>query len=127
MLCDVIARTALSPAELPIGVVTAFFGAPFFAIALRSMRGGAVNAIRRHGVTVTLGGRAVVREVDLDVPGGQWVGLIGPNGAGKTTLLRALAGLVPYDGDDRGARHRRRTSSAGATGRAPSRSSRRSP
>ena len=28
---DVLARTVLSPAELPIGVVTAFFGAPFFA------------------------------------------------------------------------------------------------
>ena len=36
---DVIARTVLSPAELPIGVVTAFFGGPFFAIALRTMRG----------------------------------------------------------------------------------------
>ena len=36
-----IARTVLSPAELPIGVVTAFFGAPFFAIALRTMRGRA--------------------------------------------------------------------------------------
>jgi iron complex transport system permease protein len=39
VLCDVVARTVLSPAELPIGVVTAFFGAPFFAIALRSLRG----------------------------------------------------------------------------------------
>jgi iron complex transport system ATP-binding protein len=49
-------------------------------------------------VTVRLGGRAVVRAIDLDVPRGQWVGLIGPNGAGKTTFLRALAGLVPHDG-----------------------------
>jgi iron complex transport system permease protein len=39
VLADVIARTALSPAELPIGIVTAFFGAPFFAIVLRA-RGG---------------------------------------------------------------------------------------
>ena len=38
VLCDVIARTAVSPAELPIGVVTAFFGAPFFAIVLRTSR-----------------------------------------------------------------------------------------
>jgi len=38
VLADVIARTALSPAELPIGVVTAFFGAPFFAIVLRTSR-----------------------------------------------------------------------------------------
>ena len=38
VLADVIARALLSPAELPIGVVTAFFGAPFFAIVLRTTR-----------------------------------------------------------------------------------------
>jgi iron complex transport system permease protein len=38
VLADVIARTVLSPAELPVGVVTAFFGAPFFAIVLRTTR-----------------------------------------------------------------------------------------
>jgi iron complex transport system permease protein len=38
VLADVIARTVMSPAELPIGVVTAFFGAPFFAIVLRTSR-----------------------------------------------------------------------------------------
>jgi iron complex transport system permease protein len=38
VLADVLARTVLSPAELPIGVVTAFFGAPFFAIVLRTSR-----------------------------------------------------------------------------------------
>jgi iron complex transport system permease protein len=38
VLCDVIARTIVAPAELPIGVVTAFFGAPFFAVVLRSSR-----------------------------------------------------------------------------------------
>jgi cobalamin transport system permease protein len=40
VLADVIARTALSPAELPLGIVTAFFGAPFFALVLRTTRGG---------------------------------------------------------------------------------------
>jgi iron complex transport system permease protein len=38
VLADVIARTALAPAELPIGVVTAFVGAPFFALVLRTTR-----------------------------------------------------------------------------------------
>jgi len=38
VLADVIARTVMSPAELPIGVVTAFFGAPFFAVVLRTTR-----------------------------------------------------------------------------------------
>lgn len=37
-LTDVLARTILSPQELPIGVITAFFGAPFFAVVLKSAR-----------------------------------------------------------------------------------------
>ena len=38
ILADLLARTAMAPAELPIGVVTAFFGAPFFAVVLRTSR-----------------------------------------------------------------------------------------
>jgi iron complex transport system permease protein len=38
VLTDVLARTVLSPQELPIGVITAFFGAPFFALVLRNSR-----------------------------------------------------------------------------------------
>jgi iron complex transport system permease protein len=34
LLADIVARTVLSPSELPIGVVTAFVGAPFFAVIL---------------------------------------------------------------------------------------------
>jgi iron complex transport system permease protein len=37
-LADLLARTLSSPAEIPIGVVTAFFGAPFFVLVLRSSR-----------------------------------------------------------------------------------------
>lgn len=36
ILADLLARTAASPAEVPIGVITAFFGAPFFAVLLRN-------------------------------------------------------------------------------------------
>jgi iron complex transport system permease protein len=38
IMADALARTILAPAELPITVVTAFFGAPFFAILLRTSR-----------------------------------------------------------------------------------------
>jgi iron complex transport system ATP-binding protein len=48
---------------------------------------------------VTLGGRAVLRDVSLSLSSGHLVALVGPNGAGKTTLLRALAGLVPSQGE----------------------------
>jgi iron complex transport system permease protein len=37
-LADLCARTALAPAEIPIGVVTAAVGAPFFLILLRTSR-----------------------------------------------------------------------------------------
>jgi iron complex transport system permease protein len=37
---DLAARTVAAPAELPIGVITAFLGAPFFMMVLRTTRGG---------------------------------------------------------------------------------------
>jgi len=39
VLADLVARTVVAPAELPIGVVTAFLGAPFFVVVLRTVRG----------------------------------------------------------------------------------------
>jgi iron complex transport system permease protein len=38
ILADLLARTVVSPAELPIGVITAFCGAPFFLVVLRTSR-----------------------------------------------------------------------------------------
>jgi iron complex transport system permease protein len=37
-LCDTLARTALAPTEVPVGVVTALLGGPFFIWLLRSKR-----------------------------------------------------------------------------------------
>jgi iron complex transport system permease protein len=38
VIADVLARSVVAPGELPIGVVTAFFGAPFFTLVLRTSR-----------------------------------------------------------------------------------------
>ena len=38
VIADLGARIILSPAELPIGVLTAFIGAPFFLFILRQRR-----------------------------------------------------------------------------------------
>jgi iron complex transport system permease protein len=42
VLADTLARTIMAPAELPIGVITAFLGAPFFIAVMRSSRTGAL-------------------------------------------------------------------------------------
>ena len=46
------------------------------------------------GLTVMLGGQAIINGVDIAVGVGEIVILIGPNGSGKTTLVRTLLGLV---------------------------------
>ena len=45
------------------------------------------------GLTLTAGGRELVRALDLSLAPGQCWALLGRNGAGKTSLIRALAGL----------------------------------
>jgi iron complex transport system ATP-binding protein len=50
-------------------------------------------------IGVRLAGRAVLKDVSLSLSPGHLVALVGPNGAGKTTLLRALAGLIPSEGE----------------------------
>jgi iron complex transport system permease protein len=42
VLADTAARTVVAPAELPIGVITAFIGAPFFIAVMRSTRAAAL-------------------------------------------------------------------------------------
>jgi iron complex transport system ATP-binding protein len=55
--------------------------------------------IQTRDLWVRFGPVAAVRGLSLRVEAGEWTALIGPNGAGKTSALRALAGLVPYEGD----------------------------
>lgn len=53
-----------------------------------------MSVLEVRDLSVRLGGRRVLRDVDLSVDAGEFVGLIGPNGAGKTTLLRSILGIV---------------------------------
>jgi iron complex transport system ATP-binding protein len=71
-----------------------------------------------RGVTVSLGNKAILAEVDLQVERGEWVCIVGPNGAGKSTLLRYIAGVVDgrgsleLDGRPAEALHRRQRAQA---------------
>jgi NitT/TauT family transport system ATP-binding protein len=50
--------------------------------------------IRFEGVSLELGGRTILSDINLEIEPGQFVCLIGPSGSGKTSLLRLLAGLT---------------------------------
>lgn len=49
-------------------------------------------ALRLQSVAKRLGGRPVLRHIDLDVAPAECVAVLGPNGSGKSTLLRVAAG-----------------------------------
>jgi ABC transport system ATP-binding/permease protein len=50
-----------------------------------------------RGLSKSLGGRPLIRDLDVTIMRGTHVGLIGPNGSGKTTLLDLLAGTLRPD------------------------------
>ena len=70
--------------------------------AARPDRPGAADApgvaLAAQRLSASLGGRAVLHDIRLDIAQGQWTSILGPNGAGKSTLLRCLAGLLPHSG-----------------------------
>lgn len=59
------------------------------------------TVVEARGVSVSLGGTEIVRDVDCEVRAGEVLAIIGPNGAGKSTLLGALAGDLAYQGSVR--------------------------
>jgi iron complex transport system ATP-binding protein len=58
-------------------------------------------------LSVDLGGRRIVSDVDLEVADGEFAALLGPNGSGKSTILKTIyrvnrpaAGRIRLDGED---------------------------
>lgn len=55
---------------------------------------GRESMLRIGKLSVAYGGVTVLREISLDVHGGEIVSVAGANGGGKTTLLRTISGLL---------------------------------
>ena len=47
-----------------------------------------------NAISLEVGGKSVVHELNLELVPGQFWGLMGSNGIGKTTLMKCLAGLI---------------------------------
>jgi len=66
-------------------------------LALDAGEGPGTTILEARGLRKSLGGRALIAGLDLDLRRGERLGVIGPNGAGKTTLLRLLTGELQPD------------------------------
>jgi zinc transport system ATP-binding protein len=53
------------------------------------------QAVQVADLSVELGGRLVLRGVDLKIRQGEVVAVLGTNGSGKSTLIRTIVGLLP--------------------------------
>ncbi len=67
----------------------------------------AAPSVRLQAVSKRFGDLTAVREMDLDIPRGEFFTMLGPSGCGKTTTLRMIAGFedptegtVLLDGED---------------------------
>jgi phospholipid/cholesterol/gamma-HCH transport system ATP-binding protein len=53
--------------------------------------------IHLRNITLRLGGRVILENLDLDLPAGGVTAVMGPSGAGKTTVLRLITGQLNPD------------------------------
>ena len=49
------------------------------------------------GINKSFNGEVVLKNIDLEIKGGEFFSILGPSGCGKTTLLRILAGFIEAD------------------------------
>ncbi len=52
-------------------------------------------AIKVQNLTVAYNEKAVLENINYELPAGKLIGVIGANGSGKTTMLKAIMGLLP--------------------------------
>jgi ABC-type branched-subunit amino acid transport system ATPase component/ABC-type branched-subunit amino acid transport system permease subunit len=93
-------RPAAPADEAPADAVPAVAPAPAADEARPANAPGAGGGVllRAARVGKVYGGVRAVDGVDLELRGGEVLGMIGPNGAGKSTLIGLLSGAIPGEG-----------------------------
>src|SRR4051812_37147405 len=51
--------------------------------------------------TMGYGDQVVIKNLNLEIRGGDFVAMVGPNGSGKTTIMKGLLGLIPLFSGER--------------------------
>jgi ATP-binding cassette subfamily F protein 3 len=57
------------------------------------------NVITCKNLSVELGGKVILKDIELDIQKGEKIGIFGANGEGKSTLVKALLEIIPSKGD----------------------------
>lgn len=52
------------------------------------------SAVEISDLSVVIGGKEILRNINFSLSEGKFLGIVGPNGGGKTTLIRAVLGLL---------------------------------
>ncbi len=68
-------------------------------VRIQSAHKSGKNVITAKGLSVELGGRTILEDIDLDIQKGEKIGIFGSNGQGKSTLVKALLEKIPSKGD----------------------------
>jgi iron complex transport system ATP-binding protein len=55
--------------------------------------------IEARDVSVSIGRKRIIANVDFEIRPGEMAAIVGPNGSGKTTFLKAVSGDLPYTGN----------------------------
>ena len=58
-----------------------------------------MTGLRLRNISVNYGERKILKNLNLDIPRGEFCGLLGLNGSGKTTLLHVACGFLPMQGE----------------------------
>ena len=94
---DVLARSLISPLEIPVGIFTALLGAlcSFISSCSGRRRERSRNMpLESEGIKFQYGAKVILEEITAHFEQGHLYGILGPNGSGKTTLLKILSGLL---------------------------------